>query len=179
MSQSGGYGPPGGPMPPAGGYGYPTGPGAPGAPGFPGQTPGFAPGGPPFGGDGGRAAAESKVKPAAITLLVFSGIGILLQLFALAMNVLGTGLHVAGDAGAEQIMSGAAGVMMNIVGVAIGAFSIFAFFKMMNLQNRGLVMAGVILSMIPCLGSCWCVNLWVGIWALIVLSDENVKSAFR
>ena len=171
------YGPP-----PAGGYG-----------GGYGQPPGFGPppgpggfGGPPPGfGGGDRVAAEGKVKPAAITLMVFTGIGMLIQLVSLFMNVLGTGVnlanggnHSSNNDAAAQLMSGAMGIVMNIVGLLAGGFCIYAFLKMMKLQGRGLAYTAIIFSMLPCLGSCWCVNLWIGIWALIAMSDQNVKASF-
>jgi hypothetical protein len=173
----GGYGPPQGGggygAPPPGGFGPPGGPPPPG--GFGGPPGGLGPSG--YGGD--RMMAESKIKAPAIVMIVFTVIGILLQLFSLSMNILGTGMHVANEGGVDQIMSGAVGIVMNIVGLLAGAFCTWAFFKMMKLQSRGLAMTAVIFSMLPCLGSCWCINLWVGIWALIVLNDENVKASFQ
>ena len=127
-------------------------------------------------------AAEAKIKPAAITLLVFTGIGMLLQIVSLFMNILGTGVNVAngngGNDAAAQLMSGVMGIVMNIVGLLAGGFCVYALLKMMKLQGRGLAYTAIIFSMLPCLGSCWCVNLWIGIWALIVMSDENVKASF-
>jgi hypothetical protein len=181
-SNPGGYGPP----PPGGygggGYGPPAGFGPGVGPGGPGGY-----GGPPgFGGNGDRFAAEGKVKPAAITLIVFTVIGMLMQVFSFAMNILGTGMGVANSANgrggdqdvAAQLMSGVTGMVVNVVGLLAGGFCIFAFMKMMKLQSRPMAFTAVIFSMLPCLGSCWCVNLWVGIWALIVLNDANVKASF-
>jgi hypothetical protein len=160
----GGYGPPG--------FGPPPGPGGPG--GFGGPPPGF--------GGGDRMAAEGKIKPAAITLMVFTGIGMLLQIVSLFMNVLGTGVNLANSGNnndaAAQLMSGVGGIVMNVVGLLAGGFCIYAFLKMMKLQGRGLAYTAIIFSMLPCLGSCWCVNLWIGIWALIAMSDQNVKASF-
>ena len=172
-SNPGGYGPP----PPGGygggGFGPPPGFGpAPGPGGFGGPPP------PGYGGGGDRFAAEAKVKPAAITLMVFTVIGILMQVVSLVLNILGTGMSVANNSEASQLMSGAMGIVMNIVGLLAGGFCIFAFLKMMKLESRPMAFTAVIFSMLPCLGSCWCVNLWVGIWALIVLSDPNVKTSF-
>jgi hypothetical protein len=50
--------------------------------------------------------------------------------------------------------------------------------RMRNATGRGLAMTGSILSMIPCTSSCCCVGLPVGIWALVVLSNPDVKAAF-
>jgi hypothetical protein len=181
---SGGFGPPG--APPPGGFGAPP-PGGFGAPpgGFGGPPPGGY-GGPDFNspaGGGGpfeRAEAENKVKPPAITLMIFTVVGVLLQLFSLAVNVFSTGVSLANrNPMAEQLMSGAAGMAGNVLGLFGGAFTIFGCLKMMKLQSRGISYAAVIFSMIPCLGSCCYLNLGVGIWALIVLSDLNVKASFE
>ena len=32
--------------------------------------------------------------------------------------------------------------------------------------------------MVPCLGPCYCINLFVGIWAIVVLADNQVKAGF-
>jgi hypothetical protein len=183
---SGGYGPPGAPPPggfgggPPGGFGGgpPGGYGAPPPGGYGGS--GFN--GPPGGGGGGpyeRAEAENKVKVPAITLMIFTVIGILIQLVSLGLNVFGTGVSLANNPEAAQLMSGAAGMAGNVIGLLGGAFTIFGCLKMMKLQSRGLSYAAVIFSMIPCLGSCWCVNLGVGIWALIVLNEPIVKASFE
>jgi hypothetical protein len=182
----GGYGPPPGGGyggPPGGGYGAPPGGGFGGPPGggFGGPPGGgFGPAGPPGGGfDGDRALAEGKVKAPAITLLIFTVIGLLLQLVSLSMNILGTGINLSQNPEAAQLMSGAMGIGMNVFGLLGGAFSIVGFLKMMKLESRGIAFTAVIFSMIPCLGSCWCVNVGVGIWALVVLCDPNVKASFE
>jgi hypothetical protein len=50
--------------------------------------------------------------------------------------------------------------------------------RMRNATGRGLAMAGSILSMIPCTSSCCLIGLPIGIWALVVLSNPDVKAAF-
>jgi len=45
---------------------------------------------------------------------------------------------------------------------------------------RGLAYTGAVVSIIPCLSSSLCfVGIPFGIWALVVLSDPNVKRAFK
>ena len=126
--------------------------------------------------------AEGKIKAPAITLLVFTVIGMLFQLLSLGMNVLGTGMNLANGGNsndaAAQLMSGVGGIVVNICGLVAGGFCIYAFLKMMKLQGRGLAYTAIIFSMIPCLGSCCWVNMFIGIWALIAMSDENVKASF-
>jgi ABC-type proline/glycine betaine transport system permease subunit len=50
---------------------------------------------------------------------------------------------------------------------------------MRQLKGRGLAIAGAILAMIPLFTCCCCViGLPVGIWALVVLMNAEVKAAF-
>lgn len=178
----GGYGPPpGGYGPPPGGYGAP--PGGYGAPppggGYGAPPGGFGGGfGPPGYGPGGSAEAEGKVKAPAIIMIVCSAIGILLQFASVLMNVVGAGMG-AGNAEYSQLASGAMGIVFNIIAICVGSFCIFGLMKMMKLESRAMSYTAVILSMIPCFGSCWCINLFIGIWALMVLSDQQVKESFR
>jgi hypothetical protein len=51
--------------------------------------------------------------------------------------------------------------------------------KMLSLSGRGLAITGSVLAMIPCVNSLCCIlGLPVGIWALVVLSNPEVKAAF-
>ena len=47
-----------------------------------------------------------------------------------------------------------------------------------DLRGRGLAMTGSVLSMIPCLSGCCIVGLPVGIWALVVLNNPDVRAGF-
>lgn len=141
-------------------------------------------GAPGFGGPN-RGVAASKVNGPAIGLMATAGIGILLQLVSLAMNMLGTGLNMANMAGGSNtpdaianMMGGTLGVIGSIMGILIGGLIIFGALKMRQLQNWGLSLAATILAMIPCLSPCCCLGLPIGIWALVVLLDDNVKRSF-
>lgn len=50
--------------------------------------------------------------------------------------------------------------------------------KMKNLSGLGWARAGAILAMIPCVSGCCLLGLPIGIWALMVLSNRDVKRAF-
>lgn len=63
-----------------------------------------------------------------------------------------------------------AGMMVMQLVVLVGAI------RMLTLRNYGLAMTASIMSMICGLG--FCVALPFGIWALVVLSDSNVKAHF-
>jgi len=92
-----------------------------------------------------------------------------------------TGVGVASGDGDElqRIMGGAVGAVMNVVGMLFSAFCIWAFLKMMRLENRTMAYVAVIASMVPCTGSCCYLNIFVGIWALMTLADPVVKQAYQ
>ena len=132
-----------------------------------------------------RAMAAAKVNAPAIGLMATAGIGILLQLLSLVLNVLCTGINMASMAGQSgtpaavaNLMGGTMGVIGSIMGILIGGLIFFGAMKMRQLNNWGLALASSILAMIPCLSPCCCLGLPIGIWALVVLLDNNVKASF-
>jgi hypothetical protein len=168
-SGGGGFGtpPPGGGFgapPPGGGFGAPPGPG------------GFAGGGP---GPGPNPGVIEKVKTPALILLIVTGLGMLLQVVGAIMNLVGGGgYQYSADPEFARYTSGPAAVVGNVVALAIGGFIIFGLLKMMKGQSWGLSLAAVILGAIPCCGPCWCLGLPIGIWALVVLMNNEVKAGF-
>ena len=78
-----------------------------------------------------------------------------------------------------EMTSGGVGIFLNLLGLAVSGFIIFASTKMRKLESYGLVMAATIISMVPCLSPCCCVGLPVGIWILVVLCKPEVKSSFH
>jgi hypothetical protein len=72
--------------------------------------------------------------------------------------------------------------LQGIVGGAISLVcSVLIFLggsKMKHLQGYGLAVTGSILSIIPCTNSCCCIGTPLGIWALVVLLNSDVKLAF-
>jgi hypothetical protein len=68
---------------------------------------------------------------------------------------------------------------MSLLALAISALVLWSGLQMRQLKGRGLAIAGAILAMIPCFTGCCCViGLPVGIWALVVLMNAEVKAAF-
>lgn len=121
------------------------------------------------------------MKAPAITMMVLVGLGALLQVVSIVMNIIGTGMNASNASSDDRmaaLTSGAAGIAIAALSIVSSAFSFYGLLKMMRLQSRGLVYAAVIASMVPCLGSCWCLNVFVGIWALVALGDEMVKRSF-
>jgi hypothetical protein len=139
-----------------------------------------------YGGGPNRGLAMQKVNGPAIGLMAMAGIGILFQLIGLVMRMLGTGMsmmNVPGGSGggSEQVaamMSGGLGIVAGILGILVGGFIIFAAMKMRALESWPMAIAASVLAILPCLSPCCCIGIPVGIWALIVLFDANVKASF-
>jgi hypothetical protein len=132
----------------------------------------------------GDPLALSRVQGPAIALIVLGCIGVVLQLLGIAINVLQIGIMQAGGrhgpgAPFEMMFSGGMGIVMAIVGVIVSVVIIIGGMKMKNLESYALAMAGAIIAMIPCVSPCCLLGLPFGIWALVVLNDEAVRSAFR
>jgi hypothetical protein len=76
---------------------------------------------------------------------------------------------------------GVASVVVGVLGV-LGAFlTIFGAIQMRGLRTYGLAMFGAVLAAIPCLSISACCGLGelAGIWAIVVLLNQEVKAAFR
>lgn len=81
----------------------------------------------------------------------------------------------------EKLMQkmGVGFVVVSVIGLLAGAITTFAGIKMRALQSRGLVILGSVLAMLPCVSPCCLAGLPIGIWALVALSNPDVKAAFR
>lgn len=64
------------------------------------------------------------------------------------------------------------------IGFLLGVFVIIAGLQMRKLKGHGLALAAAIKTVTPCL-SCCCYGLPIGIWALVVLLNAEVRAAFR
>ena len=138
-----------------------------------------------YGGGPNRGLAMQKVNGPAIGLMATAGIGILYQLLMIVLNVLGTGFNMASMAGQSgtpegmaNMMSGTLGIVFGIIAILVGGVVFFGAMKMRALQNWPLAIAASVLAIIPCLSPCCCIGIPVGIWALVVLFDANVKASF-
>ena len=70
------------------------------------------------------------------------------------------------------LWGGGLAVLVGILGIAGGA-------RMLALRSYGLGVTGAILTAIPCVSPCCLLGQIAGIWALIVLLNSDVRSAFR
>jgi hypothetical protein len=66
-----------------------------------------------------------------------------------------------------------------IIPLLLGLLVIYGGMKMKNLENYTLAIVSAIVAMIPCTSPCCFLGLPIGIWALVVLCNTDVKMAFR
>ena len=130
------------------------------------------------------SAAAGRVKGPAIALIVITALGILGQLISMVANLAGMRTMPTADMPPEferwvTIMSGGLGVVFTVIMLAVGGLIIYGAMKMMRLENYGLAMAASIIAMVPCLSPCCCLGIPVGIWSIVVLTNAEVKAAFR
>lgn len=138
------------------------------------------------GGMATASAAAEKVKLPAIFLMITAGLGALLAVVSLFSHLLGAGLNMADMGGMGQgneqlmaMMSGGMVVFINILGLAMAGLVFFGALKMMKLEMYGLAIAASVIAMIPCVSPCCLLGLPIGIWALVVLLNQEVKAAFH
>lgn len=130
------------------------------------------------------SVAAGRVKGPAIALIVITALGILGQLISMVANLAGMRTMPTGDMPPEferwiTVMSGGLGVVFTVIMLAVGGLIIYGAMKMMRLENYGLAMAASIIAMVPCLSPCCCLGIPVGIWSIVVLTNAEVKAAFR
>lgn len=128
------------------------------------------------------AYAAQRVAGPAIALMVTAGISILLALVGMvgAIVMLAAGQGGRGMQGPfPWAMDPAVSLGQSLFGLGMAVLILFGAMKMKALQNYSLSMAVSIIAMIPCISPCCLLGLPFGIWALVVLTDQTVKAAFR
>ncbi len=72
-------------------------------------------------------------------------------------------------------------IILGAIGVIAAIIIIFGGVQMRNLRSYGLAVFASILALIPCISPMGCCVLGevAGIWALVVLMNQDVKTAFR
>ncbi len=78
-----------------------------------------------------------------------------------------------------MVAAGAGYLGKGVIDIAVSIFLLIGAAKMRRLESYSLSMATAIVALIPCTAPCCVVGMGFGIWALVVLCDANVKSAFR
>jgi len=137
----------------------------------------------PLGYDRARERAKGRVMPPAICLMIAAILGILADGFQIAYAFTPAPpvdpklpeIFREWQKSAHEPPA----IIGGIVGVVFSAVIIFACIQMMGMRMWGFALAGTIMSMINCFNGCCCLGLPFGIWALIILLDQEVKTAFR
>jgi len=144
----------------------------------PGQQSGYQPP-PPM--PGGTIVAKDAVAGPAIGMIVFAILGILIQIVAIGIRLVGIGFMrtFQQDNEAWTWITGGLGLMLGLLSMAVAVVVIAGAVKMMKLESYPLAMTAAILSMIPCLSPCCLMAIPIGICSLVVLLNPNVKAAFR
>lgn len=133
--------------------------------------------------------AKHQVNIPGILLILTGALGLVVGLFGIIQAAVGSNeVDPALLAGmppeqAElllQIVQSAqsGGLVINFLVLATSAFVIFGARKMRKLESHGLAVAASVVALLPCVGPCCCVGLPVGIWSLIVLMKDEIKTAF-
>lgn len=136
-------------------------------------------------------AGGGKAKAPAIGLIVCGAIDAMYGLLNLVMGIFG------GGAGAEippdappvmrQFMEGMNNsnpivtAIVSLVMIAVGVLILVGGIQMLKQRSYGLAMAASILTMLPCITCLGCcgVGEGIGIWAIVVLMQDDVKRSFR
>ncbi len=164
---------------------------------------GFSPGGNTGGGGPNRQAVMAKVSPPAIALIVTGVLNVLFSLWGVVTSALTMAslnpiannqmeqFEEMAAQGPEQaqmaefmmqfaeITQGPLGLVLGIAQLVVGGVIVAGAIKMKNLQAYGFALTATILAMIPCLSNCCIIGLPIGIWALVVLMNDEVKQSFR
>jgi hypothetical protein len=125
--------------------------------------------------------AAARVKTPALALMVMSCLGIVIMSLALILQVVGlmTGTEIEIFSWGNPSTRAAFRIGIAIVAVLANGVIFAGAMKMRNLTGYGLAKTAAILAIVPCVGPCCVLTVPLGIWAFMVLSDQQVRSAFR
>ena len=134
---------------------------------------------------GSFAPAQDQANGPGIGLIITGALNIVFSIMRAFAMIAGFSIGAmqggANNPFQQQMMAlgGTVGAVTCVVGVLVGIVVLFGGLKMRKCESYGLCMTASILAMIPCLSICCVVGLPVGIWALVVISKPEVKSAFH
>ena len=136
-----------------------------------------------------ESVIDEKIKVPAIGIITTGALGALLSLTGVITTLSGSNKNTEIPPGlppeAADLLKSYLLAMepfnlpLNLLALILSALTLMAGIKMLHRRSYGLVMAGVIVGMIPCLSGCCCTGLPFGIWALVVLSNAEVRKSFH
>ena len=128
--------------------------------------------------------AKGRVEGPAIGLIVTGALGLITNLIVLfsmwaQLAVVGQNMNAQPMPNFQPQFGLGITLVESILGVFLAVLVLVGGIKMKKLESYSLSMAASIIAVIPCFSPCCLLGLPIGIWALMVLSDVNVKSSFR
>lgn len=136
-----------------------------------------------------ESVIDQKLKIPAIGIITTGALGGLLSLYGVIATLLGSNKNAEIPPGmppeAAALLKKYLSVMetfnlpLNLLALVMSVVTLMAGIRMLQRRSYGLVMTGVIIGMLPCLSACCCTGLPFGIWALVVLSNEEVRKSFH
>jgi hypothetical protein len=136
-----------------------------------------------------ESVIDQKLKIPAIGIITTGALGGLLSLYGVIATLLGSNKNTelppglppeaAGFLKSYLAMMETFNLPLNLLALVMSVLTLMAGIRMLQRRSYGLVMTGVIIGMVPCLSACCCTGLPFGIWALVVLSNEEVRKSFH
>ena len=130
----------------------------------------------------GPSAAERLNVPA-IALMVTSALFIVVLALLIVLYIV---LLISGQAAAmaneRLVPAETVLIIRSCVAVVLILFNAFIFYgaqQMRTLESYSMAMAAAIIACIPCCGPCYLLGIPFGIWSIVVLTNDEVKRAFR
>jgi hypothetical protein len=125
--------------------------------------------------------ARSKVNLPAILILASQVLGLVVQAsFFLFKGAIQAALQAYAAGAGKPLPPGAldSNPILVAIGVLGSCFVIYAMLEMRKVRRFPIAVTGAILAMLPVGSLCCCFGLPLGIWALVVLFNADVRAAF-
>ena len=120
----------------------------------------------------------TRVSAPAIGLMVAGGLSLAFTLFYIVIISIAGVAAIADEQTADALPGVGIMIGVAVIKLALDALTIYGAWQMRTLQNWGLSMTSAIVAMLPC-SICCILGLPIGIWAIVVLIDSDVKRAFN
>jgi hypothetical protein len=155
----------------------------------------------PYEPSGGPDAARGRVMPPAIILIILNVLSLLIGLgtagYGVYITVIGPDewrrqnlenlnawpgmrdMAEKQDKQATYYTGIAENLGLGILWLLLSILALIGAIRMMSLRNYGLAMTSAVLTVIPCVTPCCLLGQAAGIWALVVLMNNDVRAAFR
>ena len=131
------------------------------------------------------AIAEARASGPGTAMVVVGLLGLPVSVFAILgglFNVAEQAQYAYSDEElVGTLIGGSIGIGFYVLNFVMGIVVAAAGWKMRNLESHTFCMIGAIALVLPCCGQIWCcwpLGLAFGIWAVVVLSNPEVKGAF-